>query len=286
MTLCVAWRIYDRISIASDSRISSVEEGYADIGVKILECPIKVITAVDHHTNDFQILHQSTVGIGIAGAFMTAYLVKEQIADVLKNLQFVGAPSSLTFTKIAETAFKIYRHGIETLQKHQQYGIDSDMFLVGRCPATAQVAAEKFFVNGDDGRIQHQAILEDRRNFVFDALGSGEDRLRTRIAARVAAGHCEVDFMVLEELRAMIVAEEVESVGGAIQYGKIETGDFEIFGVADYRRDDGRLRPMPSVRGIDAQEILQPVNFDDLYLRAQLITPFRAQMERDLMNLE
>jgi hypothetical protein len=282
MTLCVAWRFQNRISIASDSRISSIESGYADIGVKILECPVKIITAINRETGHFDVLHESTIGIGIAGSFLTAYLVKEQVTDVLPNLQYVGDPQLLTFEKIAGAAFKIYRHGIETLTKHQKVGIDADMFLVGRCPASGQVAAAKFFVDPDDGTIKHETILQDAKNFVFEALGAGEDRLRIRVSARLAAPPCMVDFMVLEELRTMIVENEVSCVGGAIQYGKIHEDGFEIFGVADYRWDGPRIEPMPSVRGIDARAILSPQEIDDLYLSERMIDPFRRQMLREI----
>lgn len=282
MTLSVAWRFQNRISVASDSRISNLENGYADIGVKILECPVQVISAIDHATGNFEVIHKSTVGIGIAGSFMTAYLVKEQIADVLQHLQFVGGRESLSFSKLAEAAFKIYRHGIDTLRRQQQFGIDSDMFIIGRCPATGEVAAAKFFVDGNDGVVRHLPILENRRDFTFDALGAGEERLRERIHARLAAGPCVVDYMVLEELRAMIVRGEVASVGGAIQYGKIEERDFEIYGVVDHRWDGGRPYPMPSVRGIDAGNILRPMDIDDLYLSEKLIKPFQSILEREI----
>lgn len=53
MTLCVAWRYRDRISIASDSRLSGPAGGYADIGVKILVCPVKIITAIEANTGRF-----------------------------------------------------------------------------------------------------------------------------------------------------------------------------------------------------------------------------------------
>lgn len=63
---------------------------------------------------------------------------------------------------------------------------------------------------------------------------------------------------------------------------RLESGDLEIYGVVDYRWDGTAIKSMPSVRGIDARNILLPVDLDDLYLREKLITPFQSQMEREI----
>ena len=282
MTLCVAWRFQDSISIASDSRISGYSGDYADIGVKILVCPVKVITAIANDTGHFDVLHESTVGIGLAGSLITAYLVKERMVDVLENLQYVGDRDQLTFAKIAEAAFKIYRHGTEELTKKFNFGFDADMFLVGRCPKSGLVSAAKFFTDPTDGSLKNEPILQDPQYFAYESIGSGEDRMNERVKARLDAGKCKVNYMVLEELRAMIIAKEVPSVGGAIQYGRLEAKGFEIYGVVDYRWNGLRAEPLPSVRGVDAKEILNPEGADDLYLREQLITPFQGQLEREM----
>jgi hypothetical protein len=280
MTLCIAWRWQDRISIASDSRISGGSE-YADIGVKILVCPVRIITAVEAGTGNYRVLHDSTIGIGLAGHMLTAYLVKEQMADVLANLQYVGDPARLTFSKITEAVFKIYRHAIEILVREFNSRFDPNLFLVGRCPSTGEVSAARFTANATATGFTNHPILQDAKGFTYEAMGTGEVRMNERIKTRLAAGPCAVDFMVLEELRSLIVENEVTSVGGAIQYGKIQDEGFEIFGVADYRWKGAGVEPMPSVRGIDANEILKPVNFDDLYLSERLITPFQELFARE-----
>jgi len=285
MTLCVAWRFQDRISIASDSRITAGESGYADIGVKILEWPVRIITAQNAHDGAYEELHRSTIGVGISGSFLSAYMVTEQLAHVLRNFQYMGDRSTLTFATIAAAAFKFYLHAVEQLNGANDFGFDADMLLVGRCPATQRLAGAKFFRDHDE-QIKNVAILENDRSFVFDAIGAGDTRLKERIQARLAAGPCRVDYMVLEELRAMIVGNEVECVGGPIQYGKIENQDFEIFGVQDHRWDDGQAIPMPSVRGINARQILGATDPSDLHLRERRIVPFDDLLFREMQERE
>lgn len=89
--------------------------------------------------------------------------------------------------------------------------------------------------------------------------------------------------MVLEELRAMIIREEVPSVGGAIQYGEIESdGLFTIFGVMDHRMNGRQAVRMAASRGIDIDEVLQSTQPDDLYALQRMIQPFQSQLENDI----
>lgn len=115
MTLCVAWRFQNKICIASDSRITSPGVGYLDIGTKVLECPIRIISPVNRHTGNYDVLHESTVGLCFCGPLMPGYLIKEHIAEVLFKLQFAGSLTQLTFEKIAEVAFKVFKHAIRRI---------------------------------------------------------------------------------------------------------------------------------------------------------------------------
>lgn len=277
MTLCIAWKYEDKICIAADSRFTG-ESAPIDCGIKVLECPIEIISAIDHSTGNYTVLHQSSVGMAFSGSQLAAYLVKERISELFLKLQYVGALQDLTFSKIADAAFKVYCHAIKTVTgAYEGYG-ETDFFLVGRCPSTGEPCAFRFWSNNDPNALFQTRILAGN-GFQYDPIGAGSERIRERIEARLAKP-CQVNFMVLEELREMIVLNEIASVGGAVQYGHIEAGQpFRIFGVMDFRMDGKKIVPMPSSRGIDIEAVIKPQHPDDLYVRESMIDPYRRLMD-------
>ena len=284
MTLCVAWKYEDTVCLAADSRMTGECEAVADIGIKVLECPIRIISAFSRETGAYEVLHESAVGIAFSGSFTSGYLIKETIAEVLPKLQFIGGIERLTFDKIAATAFKLYEHAVEKINRTSTYGNDVELFLVGRCPATKELMAYKFFRNLETERLELTRCLTGC-GFQYDAIGAGEDAIRPRIEGRLAQGNCQVHFMVLEEVRAMIIAREVACVGGAIQYGESKNGEpFKIFGVQDFRMAGRQLIPMTATRGVDLESLVGGHSPDDLFLTDTVITPFTRLIDEAIRN--
>lgn len=275
MTLCVAWRYEEKFCLASDSRIASAGDGYSDIGVKVLEAPIRVISAVDAETGNFEVLHESTIGMTFSGSFLTAHLVKERIAEVLTKLQYISDIRDLDFKKVAKICFKVYRHAIQKLVETYRYGHETDFIIMGRCPADDTPRAFKLFRNLISEELEMEEILTQAPTS-YDAIGAGEDEFRARFTQTLAKGNCRVHFAVLHEIRKLIEDQVVPSVGGTIQYGHCDNDKpFSILGVMYYyENENGLLHSMPASRGIDIREIHNPDSPYDLFVKESFISPF------------
>lgn len=86
MTLCVAWKVGNKVFFASDSRISNGEK-YSDYGIKIIPVPVTIFCPSAEGKNA-EIAFQATYGMCFAGSFVGAYVVREFLVIALQKLQY------------------------------------------------------------------------------------------------------------------------------------------------------------------------------------------------------
>jgi hypothetical protein len=82
-------------------------------GIKVLEIPILVLSAGPTPKPVFK----ATYGLAFAGSYLAAFLLKEMVAEVLSNVQFLGPPELITFERICALVFAYHQH-FTTRSKH------------------------------------------------------------------------------------------------------------------------------------------------------------------------
>lgn len=282
MSLCVAWRWQEKVCLATDSCITIDADQPRLGGIKVLQVPVRVISPIEKDTGRFDTLFQSVYGLGFSGRFLTAYLVKESISELLLNLQFVGAIGDLKFQKICEVVHACYARVLDELNG-EQFGHDTDFFLVGCCPSSGKSLAAKFYRNSD-GKLKWSEILS-QRPFSYDAVGAGDDAFRVLFdEARKTV--TSVHFAAFDALDKVLTSGVVPSVGGAVQYGDIEAGrEFRLFGVVDFSKFGNELRVQQLFRGLNLKELYEGKDFLDLHVHYDFIDPFRAKKKRIFQEL-
>jgi hypothetical protein len=85
---------------------------------------------------------------------------------------------------------------------------------------------------------------------------------------------------VVRRIRDVIRDANVPSVGGRLQTGAFEDGNFELFGVMEHDLSGDTPRALPSVRGVVIDEIYEGHNPDDFFIHYSFKAPFQADLEK------
>lgn len=224
MTLCIAWKQEQAIHLASDSRLTIAENSYADVGIKVLSLPYRILEpASQNQTLARGIAYQGELGMCFAGSALNSLMIKESVAAVLQDLQYAPGYTDVSLKGISEFIFKAYRlisqKVCETAIGHK--GI-ADFIICGQCPSTGSLRAFKFATDMSNVHSLEEVLVNSRHEF----LGSGAAYVNPN-----AMPSRNVDY--LELLRDMICNDSIPSVGGSIQYGTLHNNGFKIFGIAD-----------------------------------------------------
>ena len=85
-------------------------------------------------SGDAQEVLQCNYGIAFGGNYLTAFLVKEILADILGHLTGAGGPQLANFEKVCELIGKFHQHFCENLGSELEFGEDLEFFFGGFCP--------------------------------------------------------------------------------------------------------------------------------------------------------
>jgi hypothetical protein len=282
MSLCVAWRFANKFCLASESCITIGTEQRM-CGVKVVQVPIRIIPAVDAQTQQYSTVFESVFGFTFSGHFLTAYLVRELLSEILFHLQYIGTRESLNFKTICEVVFGVYNRIVADLNA-DGFGYDLDLILIGACPAEHVPKAAQFFRDEADKTLKWKQVLEEFP-FSYVAVGSGEVRFHEVFASRRQTVR-EVHFAVLHSLQEIADSREIPSVGGGVQYGEVEAGgEFRLFGTLDFVKRNARVDSVQLVQGVDLRSIYEGVGFNDLHVHYDFISPYQAKRDRFLAEL-
>ena len=277
MSICAAWRWQEKVCLATDSCVSIDADETRFCGIKVLQVPVRVISPIEKETGRYDTLFNTVYGLSFSGRFLSAYLVKESISELLFNLQFVGSSGDLTFQKICDVIHACYARVLDELNG-DQFGHDTDFFIAGSCPSSGKSNAAKFYRNGEGKLTWCEILLE--RPFSYDAVGAGEDAFRVLFddsRKNIASVH----LAAFDALDNLLRSGAIPSVGGAVQYGDIETGrEFSLFGIVDFSKLGSELRVHQLFRGLDLNELYEGKGVLDLHVHYDFLSPFEAKMER------
>ena len=274
----MAWRWQETVCLATDSRISIDADEPRNCGIKVLQVPVRVISPIDKATGRFDTVFESVYGLCFSGRFLTAYLVKESISELLLNLQFVGARGNLSFHKICDVVFACFSRVVGELN-----GLDADFILVGCHPSDGRSVAAKFCRDGS-GQLRWSEILEERP-FSYDAIGAGETAFRV-LFDDLRKNEPRVHFAAFDAMTRILSSGAIPSVGGAVQYGQVDSGrGFRLFGVVDYSRVGNELQVQQTFRGMNLNELYEGKDILDLHVHYDFIDPFRAKKKRVFQEL-
>jgi hypothetical protein len=281
MSISVAWRWEEKYCLASDSCISIDAEGDQPkhCGIKVLQVPVRVISATDASTGHFTTLYTNTFGLSFVGRFITAYLVKENISELLFNLQYIGQPNEITFEKICKIVFACYTRVLTELGN-----LDADFFMVGHCPKANCSKAAKFY-RDPQNNLKWGLILE-KRPFDYEVIGPGEEGFKVAYDIQRQSTK-SVHFAALEALDQFIKQGGIPSIGGAIQYGEIDAGtEFHLSGIIDYSLEAGEFRVHKLCRGVELDDLYKSKEVLDLHVHYEFLNPFEKKKRKLIKEME
>lgn len=170
MTLAVVWRSEGRLHMASDSRMSFGRAGHADVGVKVMRLPIKVLGTELDANGHTSVLFRRTYGLCFAGSFTNAGTFKALIEDLLVDVQYVNADVRLSFDGLCRFvrhfSEKVSTEVVATLVEHGRY----TFCIAGVCPEQDRLRAARFHLVQVHGRTEasfEEIAAEDRRRLLW-----------------------------------------------------------------------------------------------------------------------
>lgn len=228
MTLSVLWRSDGRLHMASDSRMSFGDQGHADVGVKVMRLPIRILgTDVDDHGR-MNVLFERTFGFSYAGSLANAATFKLFIEDLLLDVQYVSQDRPLSFDEICRFlchfCARVSTEVVASLTENGRYAF----CLVGLCPQANRLRGARFHLMQADGKSHatFQEVVAGDDEYV--AVGTGAAQFDDALA-----GQALTMRNVLLAMNRVIDGGVVPTVGGDIQYGSFgRDGNFTVSGLA------------------------------------------------------
>lgn len=274
MTLCLAWKSNGNVNFASDSRVSIDQEQFIDIGIKVLAVPVKIkTTTVEGLTSD--IVYESKLGFCFSGDTMNAYLLKNTLEELLKNLQVASEDFSLNSLC---NVIKIFTKKVSNdLREKLNWDAHIEFLIGGYCPNENEISVFHFDLVDYDTHYEvicDQILFDSGEYFIF---GSGKDKAQEIIDSKgLVPGK---DFMKM--IREVGNDSSIPSVGGGIQYGHFESEGFKVFGVADYSIDSkGKIDCVFPFRGTLLYSNEIEAHLNNFHLAPTFITPFNEDIKK------
>jgi GrpB-like predicted nucleotidyltransferase (UPF0157 family) len=282
MSLCVAWKYEDeddrRIYFASDSCAVVRAQPHDHVmpygGIKVLEIPVRVISAFDAATQKAEIVYSGTYGMAFAGVYFAAFVVKELVSEVLTHVQFLGAREELSFDVVCETVATFYGHYYNQIRDHLPQHYLLDFLLGGYCPRSGRIRVAKFWIDHARREPRFAEVLRDGPHpYATIGVDDGQARFQALMDLSLSAPPCRVHFAAFRRLWDVIRDPEIRCVKGAVQYGEFVGRDFKLAGAFDVRVENGHLTPRTFVRGTDVDAAHNP-GLNGLHLHYSFGNPF------------
>lgn len=280
MTLVIAHKRGNQISLSSDSRISFSTSGHIDYGIKVFSVPVKIYSPTKAETKTADLIYNFNLGLAITGSAINAYTVKESVYEMLQHLQYLPGHTNLSMSGIASLIFKVFKKATMDLGEIlQKYGI-CELIVSGFCPQQLRLRKFYFFCDISNYPIQpdYKEILEDDGMLFF---GSGK-----KAAQQIFDGLPSIS--PLHIVRQVIMDANVSSVGGGMQYGEFKSNNFSVFGVEDYTLNpDGSFKEyLYTLRGLNLYMNEFEADIDDFHVAYKFKRPFEKEIDETLASDE
>ena len=220
MTLVIAHRLNNQISLSSDSRISFGTAGNIDYGIKIFTVPVKIFSPTSSETNITNLDYNYKLGLAVVGSAINAYTVKESVYEILQNLQYLPGYTDLSMEGIASLVFKVFeKTTLDLGDIIQQNGI-CELILSGYCPIQNKIRIFKFSCDTSNYPIRpfFEEILIDNGIEFFGSGKTEANNIHTN----------DPNLSPLHIVRQVIRDGNITSVGGGLQYGEFIINNFKI----------------------------------------------------------
>lgn len=276
MTMCVFWKDKaNDIHMASDSRLNNGKTEL-DHCLKIsrLNCELY---EVDNVIGSNRILKGTVkLGISFCGGFVSAYTIKESLAEILNQMVFYPDASNASMDVIAEVAFKVYKKiTVDVLAYYMDLEGACSVYIAGFCPLSKQMEMYKLSVEMD--YVSNQVVYSktkcfEQESFIIDGSGATflkkSDTLDNHFARAYAKNK---DKPLLDILESVISDPACNSVGGSIQYAKCQSNDITLHSMYEYK--DGSVKYMRA--GVDINELINDVIPLGVVVEANMIGRFK-----------
>lgn len=224
MTLCIAWRQQHAIHLASDSRLTIAENSYADVGIKVLPLPYRILEpGTGDNSLSRQVAFQGELGLCFAGSAVNSLMIKESVATLLLDLQYAPGYTDVSLKSISAFIFSAYKLISKQICETAigSKGV-ADFIICGQCPSTSTLRAFKFSTDINNTHSLSEVLVTSKHEF----LGSGSAHVDTKTELVR-----NVEYLSL--LRDVINDSSVPSVGGNIQYGTLHLNQFKTYGIVE-----------------------------------------------------
>lgn len=277
MTLCIAWKNGDFIRFASDSRISlDDDDHYADIGIKIMEIPVRIKNPIPSETGIEEIIYEHKLGMCYSGDTTNAFLIKETVAEVLQRLQLRPGYTDFSLKGICKVITKFLENISDQLKQGIDWDSDVEFIIGGFCPDKQKVLVFKFELvdYGDHYETICDEVLEDDNDLML--MGSGSEKAEELITVK----NIKPGNNLLKVLRDVCKDTSVPSVGGYLQYGQFNNNDFRILGISDYKVDqNGDIEYIFAYRGTVLYKDKFEASEYDYHIATDFIMPFQDEID-------
>lgn len=251
-------------------------------GVKLLELPVRVAGPTDSITGHSAVVFEGVYGIAFVDSFFLAFLLREMLAGVLADVQFIGARADLNIERICKVVRHYHEHFSREVERHHGQDSDLEFFLGGFCPATNCIRVFRFSLIGEPAsRASRFEEVLTGTGFSFECIGlpNATNRFNELMALNLSAPPCRCHYAVLRRLRDVIEDPSIRFVGGAIQYGEFdEQRNFRVIGSMALEIIEGRLTSKWYLRGTETESVYTSTDPFDLHHCGSYVSPFREDV--------
>jgi hypothetical protein len=222
MTLVIAERKNNLVSIIADSRFNYGGTTNFDFGIKVSPLRIK-IRSPNETDGSSTVDYDHLIGVGVTGSVIAAATIKEYMAAALVNIQYTPGYTDFSFEGIVSFIAKFYEKiCFEMSVLFREKGI-CEMVMAGFCPAQERIRCFYLTMDVSDYpiKIVCKEILEGD-GIVF--FGSGKIE-----ASKVQIDH--PNYSALNIVRRVIFDGKNPTVGGSIQLGNFNNNNFVVTGL-------------------------------------------------------
>ena len=231
MTLCLAWKIEDRIYFASDSRISRMLNSdfitISDTAPKIFSIPILI------YKSELELLYDKDWGMCLCGGYIAGSGYADTLAEVLSNLQIASNDTKVDYKTIIKIAFDIYEQISRELVETGNKEALAKILITGVCPNNInnEFLYEFGFTIHHLTGVKYYSREIDFNEYAMHLIG--DDEAITYFKDNLKR-HNTLDYFRL--LKEICKNADLKTVGGNLQVGvlqKIHPKYFSIHGMIE-----------------------------------------------------
>lgn len=275
MTLCLAWRLGRNVAFATDSVVGTTAGQKFDVAIKLFAIPVFVRSSSDEKSGISTVMYSHTIALSCSAENAAAAAVfKDAFASVCSNLQWADSRPNVSFKEIVQLAARIYEKvGQKAREGFQIIGLP-DVLMGGWCDEERKLRVFKL-IAPDERTVK--PIISERLTepgpFDFEAIGSGKSTY-CDIVEESILGTKPDSTKMLVWFKGLIDSNAVPSVGGTIQYGEFENGDFRIKGIM-YPPNAGSNSGMRFIRGtLNISDLVYDPSGLGLQITGEYVHPF------------